>query len=175
MDARNARRARLARNAGLMAALLCAAGPNASAEEARSPRVKKMTEKLQGLTPQKGHLEAHKDVTDLSRIELLGGPLEVEVSQDGDGVFVPLPAQRDLDEDVFGTPQMPRQFGGTPGMTGPPQVPRPQRRRVHEPEEKDALRRPIQGDAGGPARARAVDATVTDAAKTNDEIQFEAS
>ena len=146
------------------------AAPPASGKEV-PPEVKKMIQKLQALTPQKGYLKAHADLE--KPFEPLGGPVEVSVTQDSGGVFVALPDKRKLDEDVFGTPEMPRSFGGTPGITGvPPKF------RNHEGGEYTTLKKMTPfGDKftimkNGELELTALDATATDAATTDDEVQM---
>ena len=65
-----------------------------------------------------GYLAAHRKLQQPR--PLLGGPIEVTITQNGGGVFVALPDFRKLDPHVFGTPKMPRWHGGSPGITGVP-------------------------------------------------------
>lgn len=133
-----------------------------------------MISRMQEMTQADGYLEAHRGVeTPLHR---LGGPLRVTVIQDGGGVFVALPDQRELDPHVFGTPEMPRAFAGTPIMTGVPPA-----MRGSEDGEYTALTEPSPfGDAfttmgNASLTINATDVTAADAATTEDTVDFEAS
>ncbi|MDX1623659.1 MAG: hypothetical protein R3199_06730 [Gemmatimonadota bacterium] len=137
-------------------------------EEGAKPDV----EKLVKLAPGRGWLEAH----DTAPQPLLGGPVTVEVSQEGGGVFVALPAKRSLDDDVFGVPDLPRAWGGTPGINGVP----PGAREVTD-GKFGQMKNPTpfgdesMGMTAVRLRLTATDATATDASSTNDRVRFEAS
>jgi len=142
--------------------------------QAQSEKQKQMIKKLQEMNQADGYLEAHRNVE--QPFELLGGPISFTVQQNSGGVFVALPAKRQLDEDVFGTPDMPRAFAGTPGMTG---VPIPFRNTGSN--EFTQLDRPTpfgnksMAMANGQMMLQATDATATDAATSDDQVQFKAS
>lgn len=131
-------------------------------------------EMLQEMAPYRGYLKAHLNLQQPQ--ELLGGPLKVNISQSSGGVFVILPSKRKLDPYVFGNPQAPRALAGTPGINGlPPGV------RGTNGDEYTEMKKPSPfGDknivmGNGKLNIEALDATATDAAKTNDEIKFKAS
>lgn len=121
-----------------------------------------------------GYLEAHKGLQNPP--EVLGAPVNVSISQDGGGVFVILPSKARLDSHVMGTPKMPRQHGGTPGISG---VPLPVR------GQKDGqftrMKKPSPfGDkyvtmGGASLQLKMTDITATDAATTEDTTQMKAS
>jgi len=154
-------------------ALLLVAGP-ALAQQEMSQKQKKMLKMLQEMNQADGYLEAHRDVEE--PMELLGGPISFTVQQSSGGARVALPAQRELDPDVFGTPEMPLAFTGTPGMTG---VPVPFRETSNG--QFTQLDRPTPfGNnstvmANGTMMLKATDATATDAATTQDQVKFKAS
>jgi len=133
----------------------------------------RMIQRLQDLTPAKGYLAARRDLSQPQ--ELLGGPVEVRVRQDGGGVFVALPARRELDHHVFGSPDMPRRFGGAPGITGVPPA-----FRNRQGDSYSALHRntPFGDKFMQMGRADlsivARDVTATDAARTEDTLDFRA-
>lgn len=138
----------------------------------KSEKAKKM-EMLQEMAPYRGYLEAHMNVRPQ---ELLGGPLEVNIKQSSGGVFVALPSQRKLDPNVFGSPEAPRAFAGTPGINGLP----PAARGVSNGKYTEMKNPSPFGDkyitmANGNLNIEALDATATDAAETNDQIKFKAS
>ena len=153
--------------------LLLAAGP-ALAQQKMSKKQKKMLKMLQQMNQADGYLEAHRNVED--PMELLGGPISFTIEQSAGGARVALPARRELDADVFGTPEMPLAFTGTPGMTG---VPVPFRGTSNG--QFTRLDRPTPfGNkstvmSNGTMTLKATDATATDAATTQDEVQFKAS
>lgn len=126
------------------------------------------------MAPARGYLAAHADVQEPFR--LLGGPIEVTISQQGGGVFVALPANRELGEHIFGTPEWPRAFAGTPGINGVP----PGAREVEGGEFTKMKTKSPFGDefitmANASLEIDALDATATDAATTEDEVRFLAS
>lgn len=130
--------------------------------------------KMAELSPAKGYLAAHKDVE--NPLGLLGGPIRVKVRQTSGGVFVALPDKRGLDPDVFGTPKNPRAFGGSPGINGVPKMARQFRGNEYK---KMRMTTPF-GDkyivmADGKLEVTALDATATDGANTQDQVQLSAS
>ena len=142
--------------------------------QAQSPQQKQMIMQLQKMNQADGYLEAHRGVE--QPFELLGGPISFTVQQNSGGVFVALPAKRELDSDVFGSPQMPLAFTGTPGITG---VPVPFRQTSDG--QFTQLDRPTPfgnkstAMANGQMMLQATDATATDAATSDDQVQFKAS
>jgi len=158
------------------AALLSAAGPGPElmtehpAEQADAAS----QEKFVGLAPYRGYLEAHSNVDEPPR--LAGGPVEMSVTQTSGGVHVALPAQRELDPDVFGTPELPRAFGGTAGINGLP----PGGRNSSGGQWTTSKSMTPFGDkavvmGNGRLEIRATDATAVDAAASEDEVTFRAS
>ncbi len=136
----------------------------------------KMMSMLQAKAPALGYLKAHKDVSNPQG--LLGGPIHIHLSQKQGGVFVALPAKRRLDSRVFGTPDMPMMYGGTPGITGVP--PSPMFRGVKDGKYDQLQKMTPFGDkfmvmGGADLEIDAVDATATDAATTEDSIKLKAS
>lgn len=156
----------------LVGALLSlAVADTASAQDAK---MKKMLMQLQEMNQADGYLEAHRGLEDPP--ELLGGPLSFTVEQSSGGVFVGLPDRRQLDSDVFGTPDMPLAFTGTPGVTGVP-VPF---REVENGEFSQLDRNTPFGNKSmampnGSMMLKGSDVTATDAATTEDEVKFKAS
>lgn len=139
-----------------------------------SPEQMQKMMQLKEHAPARGYILAHKDVE--RPLGLLGGPVTVTLGQRVGGVFVGLPDHRRLDARVFGTPEMPRMLTGTPGVTGVPPMAR-------EAEDgrytRMAMPSPF-GDAhvvlpDGRLTLRATDATATDAATTEDEVEMMAS
>lgn len=133
-----------------------------------------MIQKLIEMAPYRGYLEAHRDVQNPPG--LLGGPVRVTVRQTSGGVHVALPAHRELDANVFGTPEMPRAFAGTPGINGLP----PGARAVEGGEFTQAKPLSPFGDkaivmGNGRLELELTDATAVDAATTKDEVTFRAS
>lgn len=121
-----------------------------------------------------GYLQAHKDVK--APLGLLGGPIRVRIRQASGGVFVALPDHRKLDPDVFGTPDLPQQVFGTPGITGVPPVTRGVEKgqlttfkHLSPFGDKHAVMR------NGKLEIQATDATAADAAETGDSVRFAAS
>lgn len=131
-------------------------------------------QKLKAMAPFRGYLMAHKDVANPP--DLLGGPVEVTVTQEQGGVFVALPDQRRLDPAVFGTPEMPRAFAGTPGINGVPLMARAQQNgRYTEMKQPSPFGDKYLVMGEGHLELHAVDATATDGATTKDQVQFRAS
>ncbi len=124
--------------------------------------------------PTRGYLKAHAMTK--KPFGLLGGPITVDITQSSGGVFVSLPDNRKLDADVFGTPKMPRATGGTPGINGVP----PMARGVEGGKYTVMKMKSPFGDknivmGGGTLKLHLVDATATDAATSDDQVQMEAS
>lgn len=124
--------------------------------------------------PFRGYLKAHSGVA--HPLGLLGGALDVSISQASGGVFVALPDHRRLDEDVFGTPEKPLAFSGTPVMTGLPVGAR------DVADGKFTTAKPMSpfGDASmilpdGKLSLKLHDATATDAATSEDKVMLDAS
>ncbi len=142
--------------------------------EAQDKKMKKMIMQLQEMNQADGYLEAHRDVENPP--ELLGGPISFTVQQNSGGVFVGLPDKRELDSNVFGTPDMPLAFTGTPGITGVP-VPF---REVEDGEFSQLDRNTPFGNKSmampnGSMMLKASDVTATDAANSDDNVKFKAS
>jgi len=158
---------------GLMTILLAFTLP-AFAQEGEKAKQEAMKKKMKAMTPAKGYIKAHKDVQ--KPFEILGGPIEINIAQNGGGVFVALPDKRELDATVFGTPENPRAMGGTPAMTGlPPMV-----RATKGGEFTETKMMTPFGDKhvvmpNGNLQISAMDVTATDAAVTDDKVQMEAS
>ena len=158
---------------GLAVSVLLLAEP-ALAQEKMSEKEKQMLMTLQEMNKADGYLEAHRGVK--KPLELLGGPISFTVKQTNGGVFVAVPDNRELDSDVFGTPDMPLAFTGTPGITGVP-VPF---RNVKGGEFTTLKRKTPFGDKNvtmrnGSLMLEATDKTATDAATTEDEVTLKAS
>ncbi len=154
--------------------LLFGVAVSALAQEKMSEEEKKMLMQLQEMNQADGYLEAHRDVEE--PFELLGGPVSFTIRQNRGGVFVALPDNRELDSDVFGTPEMPLAFTGTPGITG---VPVPFRETEGGAFTRLDRKTPF-GDANvtmanGQLMLQATDRTATDAATTDDEVKLKAS
>lgn len=131
-------------------------------------------QQLEAMAPYRGYLKAHDSVQ--KPLGLLGGPLKIHLSQPKGGVHVALPAYRQLDPQVLGTPDRPRKLNGFPIATGVPAKLR---------GEKDGQYTQLKtlspfGDksmvAGdGKLDVEATDATATDAATTQDTVRMTAS
>jgi len=133
----------------------------------------KKMKKLKDMAPAKGYILAHKDAAPQP---LLGGPIHISIKQNSGGVFAIMPSPRKLDPYVFGTPQMPRAFAGTPGVNGLP----PMARGVKDGRYTETKQPTPFGDKyivmpEGKLTIQATDATAADAATTNDKVQFDAS
>lgn len=131
-------------------------------------------EKLVEMAPYDGYLAAHAGGE--RPPALLGGPVTTRVSQPGGGVFVSLPDQRELDSDVFGSPEMPRATSGTPGINGVP----PAARGTEAGQYTKMKSKTPFGDAhltmgGASLSLEAVDATAVDAADSDDRVRLQAS
>ena len=149
----------------LVPTLLLAALPAALPAQADAPA---------GPLPYAGYLRAHGGLT--RPPALLGGPIDVQISQSSGGVFVALPDHRELDADVFGTPEHPRAFAGTPVITGLPVGMR------NTGKGRFTTAAPLSpfGDkhmvmADGKLTLELHDATATDAANSEDQVRLMAS
>jgi plastocyanin len=136
----------------------------ATADEAQSEQT----------APGAGYLESRRGVQ--NPFGILGGPIQVTVRQASGEAYVALPDYRRLDARIFGTPEFPRAYGGTPLISGVPLAMRDQ-----EGGRYTQLRQVCPfGDkyvtlSNGKLRLEAVDATATDAAVTEDTVDFEAT
>ncbi|RMG67270.1 MAG: hypothetical protein D6715_05165 [Calditrichaeota bacterium] len=144
------------------------------AQMKENPKMMQMIKKMKQKAVAKDYVRAHMKVKNPKK--LLGGPIEVTVTQNSGGVFVALPDFRRLDPRIFGTPEMPRAFEGTPGITGLPVF----LREVENGQFTKMKKKSPFGDkyivmANGKLSLKAVDATATDAATTEDQLQFRAS
>lgn len=160
---------------GLTAALILSGcvGPQAHADMKTQGMKEKMKE-LQQLAPARGYLDAHKGVQ--KPLSVLGGPITVQITQTKGGVFVALPDNRRIDKNVFGTPALPRGYGGTPGINGLPPMLRATEGNGYTVMKKKS---PF-GDkhivmADGNLVLKGIDATATDAARSDDSVQMRAS
>ena len=158
------------------AALLSAAGPgpDLTAEHPAEETDAESQEMFVGMAPYRGYLDAHAGVEEPPR--LAGGPVEMSVTQTSGGVHVALPAQRELDPNVFGTPKFPRAFGGTPGINGLP----PKARNTSGGQWTTSKSMTPFGDeavvmGNGRLKLEATDVTAVDAASSEDEVTFRAS
>ncbi len=161
---------------GLFLLAIGAAATPAVGQGNAEQHMMQMVNQLQEMNQADGYLEAHRGVE--QPLELLGGPVDFSVTQRSGGVFVGLPANREIDSNVLGTPEMPLAFTGTPGITGVP--PAPAFRGVENGEYTTIQRKTPFGDEhivlpNGTMTLQAVDRTATDAATTQDEVQFQAS
>lgn len=162
-------RSALVASAALPLALAGVAGA-AAQEGGKGPGGKAWHE----LSPMRGYLEAHKDVEE--PLHLLGGPIEVTLAQDTGGVFVALPAERELDPVVFGTPEMPRNVGGQPMDQGvPPGVRGTGDGQYTQLEQMTPFGDEFVTMGGADLELRVVDETATDAATSQDSVHMSAS
>lgn len=157
---------------GLAAFLMLAWTTSPATAQDKAEMQKKM-EMLQEMAPYKGYLKAHNSSQPQ---QLLGGPLQVNITQKSGGVFVILPSKRKLDPYVFGTPEMPRAFGGTAGINGLP----PAARGVKDGSYTEMKKPSPFGNkyvvmGNGKLTIDAVDATAADAPKSDDKVKFDAS
>lgn len=146
----------------------------ASAAQVDKADMNKAMQQMQNLDGWRGYLDVHKSVKKPQA--LLGGPISITLTQDSGGVFVGVPDHRKRDPLVFGPNKMPRHYSGTPIITGVPPVLWTAATDGGE-ETKPAT--PF-GDKhivlpDGRLSVEAVDATATDAAVTDDKVQFHAS
>ncbi len=141
--------------------------------QAQQTSKKEAIRKMQSLNGWRDYLKVHRGVEKPGG--LLGGPIEVKISQTTGGVHVGLPDRRELDPTVFGPPKMPRHYAGTPIITGVP----PLLRGSASEGERTKVLTPF-GDKhvvlpNGRLSIQAVDVTATDAAVTRDKVRFQAS
>ena len=130
--------------------------------------------KMQSLNQTRGYLDAHKG--EMKPLDLLGGPVSVSIRQQSGGVFVALPGKRALDPVVFGPKMMPRHYAGTPIITGVPPI-------LRQPDGKGGQQTAVPTPFGnkfvvmanGKLKIKALDATATDAATTQDSVRMMAS
>lgn len=130
--------------------------------------------KLAAQSPYRGYLQAHDNLE--TPLAVLGGSTQVTIQQDGGEVHVALPDYRRLDPDVFGTPSLPRAYGGTAIAEGVP----PDKRETSHGHYTQLDEKTPFGHANivlghGQLNVTLNDATATDAAQTDDSVQFEAS
>lgn len=156
--------------AGLVTAGTFPGAARAQTTEAMSPQA---LARLVEMAPYRGYLQAHADLQDPP--EILGGPIHVEITQETGGVVVALPAHRDLDPDVFGTPDLPRAFAGTPGIDGLP----PAARNTEDGAFTTAKPLTPFGDAHTTMREahlelQLTDVTAVDGATSDDQVRLEA-
>ncbi len=138
------------------------------------PNMDAMMAKIANMAPAIGYLKAHR--MESKPFELLGGPITINISQHQGGVMVALPDKRKLDPYALGTPEMPRSFGGTPGITGVP----PMARGVEDGKYTTLTMPTPFGDkfivmGGANLDLSMTDATATDAATSNDSVSLNAS
>lgn len=164
---------RLAYSLFLGLIILGTTGWSNSAKAQDNPEMQQKMEMLQSMAPYMGYLKAHMNAEPQ---DLLGGPLEVNISQKSGGVFVILPSKRKLDPHVFGTPEVPRALAGSPGINGLP----PAARGVSNGQYTEMKKPSPFGDkhvvmANGKLNIEALDATAADASETEDQVKFMAS
>lgn len=128
---------------------------------------------FQHMAPARGYLKAHQTVQE--PFDLLGGPIMVRITQQTGGVHVALPDYRKLDENVFGIPQLPLCYGGSPIVYGVA----PSMRGVENGTYTRVQQKSPFGDkhlvfSEGELMLEAIDVTATDAATTKDNVLFEA-
>lgn len=145
-----------------------------TAQKSKEPRKQLMIQKMKELAPARGYLQAHQHLHKPQ--SLLGGPINITITQKSGGVFVALPDNRKLDPRVFGTPEFPMAFAGTPGITGVPVMLRQtEGDRFTQMKAKSPFgdKYIVMGNAQ--LEVQATDATATDAAISHDKIDFTAS
>lgn len=145
-------------------------------DEMDRPKKRRMVTKMQKKTAADGYLKAHRDQKNPR--ELLGGPIEVTIKQESGGVKVALPSKRRLDPNVFGTPNNPRQYDGTPAMTGVPMAMRgAQQGQYTEFQQRSPFGNKSTTMGKGKLEVTAVDKTATDTASgtSGDKVEFSAS
>jgi len=146
----------------------------AQKKEKMSKKKKKKMKKMKDLAPAKGYIEAHKDFD--KPFDLLGGPIEINISQESGGVFVILPSKRELDKNSFGVPGLPRAYAGSPGINGVPPMGREKKGGKYTTTKNKTPfgdKNVVMGGAN--LNIEALDKTATDAAKTEDKVQMSAS
>lgn len=155
-------------------ALALSACTTGQAQEKPAPDMAQAVQEMQGLDGWRGYLDVHEGVK--KPRELVGGPISIELTQDAGGVFVAMPGHRKRDPMVFGPSKMPRHYAGTPVITGvPPFLWKPAAGGGEETKPLTPF-----GDEhivlpDGELSLEAMDATATDAAVTNDEVELHAS
>jgi len=137
-------------------------------------KMMQMMKKLKAMAPAKGYIKAHENVQE--PLDLLGGPIKIDIEQSRGKVYVALPDKRKLNPRVFGTPEMPMKFAGTPGITGVPFIARD----VKNDKYTEMKMLSPFGDKhitmnNGSLKIDALDATATDAATTKDKVKMVAS
>ena len=126
------------------------------------------------MAPYLGYLQAHKDLQ--KPMVLLGGPIKVTVTQEEGGVHLALPDYRKLDPRVFGIPELPRAYAGTPVITGiPPQMREIENGKYTQLKIKTPFGHNNMVLPDGRYSLKAIDVTATDAAVTDDIVEMEAS
>ena len=126
------------------------------------------------MAPYLGYLQAHKDLQ--KPMVLLGGPIKVTVTQKEGGVHLALPDYRKLDPRVFGIPELPRAYAGTPVITGiPPQMREIENGKYTQLKIKTPFGHNNMVLPDGRYSLKAIDVTATDAAVTDDIVEMEAS
>jgi plastocyanin len=147
--------------------LTFAAAENKSSETIQESKLVKMA-------PYLGYLKAHEDLQKPK--VLLGGAIEVIVTQDQGGVHLALPDYRKLDPMVFGIPELPRAYGGTPVITGvPPQMREVENGKYTLLKAKTPFGHKNMVLPDGKYSLKAIDVTATDAAVTDDTVEMQAS
>jgi hypothetical protein len=126
------------------------------------------------MAPFKSYLQARQNLQQAP--DLMGGPIKIVITQEQGGAHAALPAPRELDPTVFGTPDLPRQYGGEPVITGLPL----QMRGVENGRYTQTTEPTPFGDAtvvmsNGSMTLVAVDAQSVDGATTRDSLSFRGS
>ena len=142
-----------------------------AAAQSEQEKIKKM----QDMAPFLGYIQAHGDI-DIDKVKLLGGPISVEITQDGGSVYAIMPSNRQLDPRVFGNPEFPRAFAGTPGFNGVPLM----ARETEDGEytifkEKSPFGNEYRLFQDAKLQIEATDVTATDATQSEDQLSCEAS
>jgi hypothetical protein len=125
-------------------------------------------------SPYRGYLEAHNRLA--NPLEVLGGPTTVTIAQTNGDVHVALPDYRKLDPDVFGTVAMPRAYGGTPIAEGVPlKMRETSGNRFTQLNRKTPFGQANVIMTQGTLKVTLKDVTATDAARSGDSVQFDAT
>ncbi len=127
--------------------------------------------KLDITAPAIGYLEARKHL--LEPMELLGGAIQVRISQDSGAAHAALPDHRQLDPRVFGDSTQPRAFAGSPIIYGVPSE-------LREYNDSGFAALSTKSAFGGKTmtmpkarmKLEAFDRTATDAVSTGDSVRF---
>lgn len=126
------------------------------------------------MSPARGYLEAHSGIEE--PLPLLGGPILTSVSQEGGSAQVVIPAPRQLDEVVFGSPERPLAFGRFPMVEG---LPLPMREQEDDNYTTTKEPTPFGDDHMEMSNAQlqldATDITAVDSAASEDRIRMIAS